>query len=173
MVVIDIIFLGLIILLVVRAFIRGFVSEFFSLGAPALGILGGVLFHKNGADFLRAKLFNNMDMKVIPEILAFIAIFLIGFVICKIVQKIIHDVVSGTNLTTMDKVLGALFGLLEGLLLISLVLFLITVQPLFDPAKALQGSFFAGFLLPLVMRTSSEVMRNSGLFIFTSEFKLG
>ena len=170
--IIDIIFLGLIILLVVRAFIRGFNTEFFSLGAPALGILAGVLFFKNGADLLREKLFNNANVQVIPEILAFIAIFLIGFVICKIVQKIINDVVTGMNLTTMDKVLGAFFGLLEGFLLIFLVLFFIYIIPFLDHVKMLEGSF-TSFLLPLVVRTSSEVLRNTAFISIPSSFKLG
>ena len=51
--VIDIVLLVLIALLVIRGFARGFVSEFFSLGAPVLGVLGAFLFYKNGGEFLR------------------------------------------------------------------------------------------------------------------------
>ena len=154
--VIDIVLLVLLLLLTVRGFIRGFVNEFFSLGAPALGILGAVLLHKNGAEFLRARYFNGL--KGIPEILAFVAIFLIVFLACKLVQKIISDVVSGMNLSTLDKVLGALLGLTEGILAASLVLIVIRIQPLFDPSRALQGSLFAEIILPLVIETSRGVI---------------
>jgi membrane protein required for colicin V production len=161
--VIDIVLLVLLILLVIRGFIRGFVSEFFSLGAPALGVLASFLFYKNGGEFLRTRYFH--DVKVIPEILAFLAIFLIVFIICKIVQKIINDVISGMNLTTWDKVLGALFGLVEGIVITSLVLFIITIQPLFDPSAVLQGSIFGNIFLPLIIKTSNGVMgQSAGLF---------
>jgi membrane protein required for colicin V production len=148
---IDIVLLILLILLTVRGFIRGFVSEFFSLGAPVLGILASFLFYKNGAEFLRTRYFN--DAVILSEILAFVAIFLIVFIICKIIQKIIKDVVNGMNLTTLDKVLGAVFGLAEGILAVSLVLFVIVIQPLFDPSTVLDGSIFASIILPLISST--------------------
>jgi membrane protein required for colicin V production len=154
--VIDIVLLILLILLTIRGFIRGFVSEFFSLGAPALGILGAFLFYKNGAEFLRTRYFQ--DMRHIPEVLAFIAIFITVFLICKIVQKIIVDVVSGMNLSFLDKALGAVFGLMEGILVASFVLLIIHIQPLFEPSAVLQGSIFAGIILPLVIETSRGVI---------------
>ena len=166
--VIDIVLLVLLILLAIRGFIRGFVSEFFALGAPALGILAGFFFYKNGAEFLRARFFN--DLKVIPEILAFIALFLIVYIVCKIVQKIICDVVSGMNLTTMDKVLGAIFGLVEGILAASLVLFIINRQPLFDPSKVLETSIFWKIFVQLIGETAGEAAKNT-VFLFSHIYK--
>jgi membrane protein required for colicin V production len=162
--VIDIVLLVLLILLTIRGFVRGFVDEFFSLGAPVLGILGAFLFYKNGGEFLRTRYFHGM--KGIPEVLAFIAIFLIIFLVCKIVQKILSDVVSGTNLSTLDKVLGALLGLVEGLLGVSLMLIIIRIQPLFDYKPVLQGSFFANVILPIVIETSEGVIGHPVVQIF-------
>jgi membrane protein required for colicin V production len=161
---IDIALLVLLVLLTVRGFIRGFVGEFFSLGGPVLGILAGFLFYKNGAEFIRTRYLQ--DMVTISEIFAFVAIFLIVFLICKIIQKIIKDVVNGMNLTTLDKVLGAIFGLAEGILAVSLVLFVIVKQPLFDPSSVLNGSIFAGIFLPLISDTSREVMGQSVVLFF-------
>ena len=155
--VIDIVLLVLILLLVIRGFARGFVSEFFSLGAPVLGVLASFLFYNNGGEFLRSRYLHNMQH--IPEILAFIAIFIIVFLICKIIQKIIIDVVTGMNLSILDKALGAVLGLAEGILAVSLVLFLISIQPLFEPSLVLQGSIFGRILLPLIIESSREVIR--------------
>ncbi|MDR0313078.1 MAG: CvpA family protein [Treponema sp.] len=149
---IDIVFLILLILLTVRGFLRGFVAEFFSLGAPVLGILAGFLFYKNGAQFLRNRYFP--DWTVLADIAAFVAIFLIVFLICKIIQKIVSDVVNGMNLTTLNKVLGAVFGLAEGIVAVALVLFVIVIQPLFDPSAVLNGSIAAGIILPFISGAS-------------------
>ena len=146
----------LLILLAARGFVRGFVSEFFSLGAPVLGILGAFFFYKNGADFIRTRYLHGMEH--IPEVLSFIAIFLIIFLICKIIQKIIVDVVVGMNLNTMDKILGIFLGLAEGILAASLVLFIIYFQPLFDRYAVLRGSVFGRILLPMIIETSREVI---------------
>jgi membrane protein required for colicin V production len=168
---IDIVLLILLILLTARGFIRGFVTEFFALGAPVLGILASFFLYKNGAEFLRDKFFP--DWVVLSEILAFVAIFLIVFLICKIVQKIINDVVDGMNLTTIDKVLGAVFGLAEGIVAVSLVLFVIVIQPLFDPAPVLQGSIFAGIILPLISNFSRELTEPSVVLFFPSRLLKG
>ena len=154
--VIDIVLLVLVLLLLIRGFVRGFVGEFFSLGAPVLGILGAFFFYENGARFLRSKFFHNTNY--IHEVLAFIAIFIIIFLVCKIIQKIIIDVVEGLNLNTTNKVLGIFLGLAEGILASSLVLFIIYIQPLFDPYNVLHGSIFGRILLPLIIETSREMI---------------
>ena len=168
--VIDIIFFVLIILLTIRGFIRGFICEFFSLGAPVLGILAGFLLNKSGAEFLRTRYFPNI--KAIPEILAFIAIFLIVFLLSKIIQKIINDVISGTNLTNIDKVLGAVFGLVEGFLAAILVIFIIYKQPLFDSSIVFQGSIFANIVLRFIDTAPKEAIQNPSALLLPLGFIL-
>jgi membrane protein required for colicin V production len=168
---IDIVLLILLILLTARGFIRGFIKEFFALGAPVLGILASFFFYKNGAEFLRTRFL--MEWVIFSEILAFIAIFLIIFLLCKIVQKIINDVVDGMNLTTLDKVLGAVFGLAEGIVAVSLVLFVIVIQPLFDPSTVLNGSIFARIILPLISNVSEEVLGRSVVLFSPIRFLKG
>jgi membrane protein required for colicin V production len=145
---IDIVFSVLIFLLFLRGFLRGFIRELLSWASLVLGILGSVLFYKNGAIFIRDRFLPGM--KILPEILAFIAIFVIVFLVLKILGKILRDIVEGIHLGGVDKFLGAAFGLVEGLVLVSLVLFILTIQPLFDPTGILGSSLFAQFLLPLI-----------------------
>ena len=162
---IDIILLILLILLTARGFIRGFVKEFFSLGAPVLGILVAFLLYKNGAEFIRSKYMN--VPKGVAEVLAFIALFLIIFIVCKFAQKIILDVVEGTNLANADKVLGTVFGLAEGIALVTLVLFVIYKQPLFNSNIVFEGSIFWGILGRLIRETSGEVFPGNSVMLFT------
>jgi membrane protein required for colicin V production len=147
--VIDYIFLGLMGLFMIRCYLKGFISELLSMAAVVLGLLASLFFYKNGAVFIRAKYLPNM--KVIPEILAFIALFIIVFIIVKLFEMLLKGVIEGVKLKGADHFLGIVFGFAEGLAVICLILFLLKIQPLFDPSALLQESFFARLLLPLIV----------------------
>jgi membrane protein required for colicin V production len=146
--VIDIIFIILMVLLVVRCSLRGFMVELMSMAAVVLGITGAFLLYKNGGMFIREKYFP--DLKIIPELLAFLAIFLIIFVVIKIVEHILKDIINRINFGGVDHFLGFVFGLAEGIILISLILLVLLIQPLFDAGPLLERSFFARLLLPII-----------------------
>ena len=121
--VIDMIFLILIVLMVIRAYLKGFIEEFFSWAALVLAIWVAVLLHPAGAAFIRTKIME--DVQYIPEILAFIAIFAIVMLLIKMLEHVLKDVIMGAKLGGANKVLGALFGLVEGLTLTTLILFVL------------------------------------------------
>jgi len=143
----DLIFVILMGLLVLRGFLKGFTGEFFSLASVTLGVIIAVLFFKNGAAFIRSRY---LQMDILPEIIAFLAIFLVVFIAGKILEHIIKDIIERLNLHTLDKVLGLFLGLAEGFALIIVVLFVLLKQPLFDPINLLINSFFARLLLPFL-----------------------
>ena len=148
---IDLIFLILIILMLIRGYLRGFIEEVFSWAASVLAIWVAVLLYPAGAAFIRSKVMQ--DVRYVPEILAFVAIFFVVTIFLKLVEKILKDVVMGANLGWADKILGLLFGLVEGLTLTALILFILSIQPLVDPEKIekiLENSIFAEILLPLI-----------------------
>ncbi|MDR0475602.1 MAG: CvpA family protein [Treponema sp.] len=154
---IDIVLAILGLLMIFRGFVRGFVKEFFSLGAVVFGILGSILLYKNGAAFLRS---NYMpDIKAFPELLAFIAVFIIIFLLCKILQKILNDIIKGLSLDAIDRVLGGIFGLAEGIAAVSLLLFVIAIQPVFDSHTLLEGSFLGRLILPIIIDASPQIIR--------------
>lgn len=144
---IDIIFIVLILILVIRCALRGFIEELMSMASVVLGILGGIFLYRSGAAFIRERF---LDVKILPEILAFIALFLIFFMAVKFLEYLLQDIILRINLGGVDRVLGIFWGIGEGILLICVVLFLLSVQPLVDTAPLLEGSFFARLLLPLV-----------------------
>jgi membrane protein required for colicin V production len=94
--IIDIVFLVLIFILVIRGGLRGFVTEIMSMAAVVLGILAAVLFYKPGAVFVRTKIL--ADMQVVPELIAFVALVAIVFLSIKILEHIIQDIISRINL---------------------------------------------------------------------------
>ena len=146
--VIDFVFLGLIGLFIIRCFLKGFVSELLSMAAVVFGMIAALFFYKNGGEFLREKFWP--DLNAIPEIAAFIALFIIVFIAVKLFEIMLKGIINRISLSGADKFFGIIFGLAEGLVVVSLILFLLNIQPLFDPTPILSDSFFARLLLPLI-----------------------
>jgi membrane protein required for colicin V production len=146
--VLDIVFILLIALFVIRCYLKGFISELLSMAAIVLGLLASLFFYKNGAEFVRAQFMPNV--KIVPEVIAFVSLFFIVFIIIKLLEAIFKNIIYEVQLGNADKFLGVVFGLAEGIAVISLVLFLLRIQPLFDPSSLLSDSFFARLLLPLI-----------------------
>jgi membrane protein required for colicin V production len=157
--VIDIIFAVLILIIIVRCALKGFVEEVLSMAALVLGIGTAFFFHKKGAAFLVERYIP--DMKILPEVLAFVAIFLIVFLAVKFLEFILKDIVARIHLSGADRFLGAVFGFIEGIVLVSLVIFVLTIQPLFDIQPVLEKSYFAQALTPFI-GTARDAIRFSG-----------
>ncbi|MDR2258646.1 MAG: CvpA family protein [Treponema sp.] len=146
--VIDIIFLVLIVIFIVRCGLRGFIGEVMSMASVVLGLLAAFFFYKNGGAFIREQFMPGM--KIIPDMLAFIALFLIVFILIKILELMLKEIIEGIKLGGADRFLGLIFGLAEGIIVVCLILFVLTIQPLFDPAPILNKSTFAEILLPFI-----------------------
>ncbi|MDR1899716.1 MAG: CvpA family protein [Treponema sp.] len=146
--VIDIFFFILIALLVLRCTLRGFIGEVMSVASFLLGLLASLCFYKNGGRFVREQFMPGM--KLLPEVLAFVALFLVVFVLVKILEHILKDIIDRVSLGGVDRFLGILLGFAEGIVAVGLILFVLTIQPLFDPAQVLDRSVFADLFLPLI-----------------------
>jgi membrane protein required for colicin V production len=153
-VVIDIIFIGIIIIFALNCAVKGFIREVMSLAAAILGALSAIFFFRAGAVFVRDSYMP--EIKVLPEIIAFVGIFLIVFVSIKLLEVMLKNIVEGIHLGGPDHVLGFIFGVAEGIIVVCFLLFVISVQPFFDSDSILNGSFFAELLLPFVMGIKKE-----------------
>jgi len=116
--------------------------------AIVFGVLASVFFFKNGGDFVRAQFMP--EVKIIPEIIAFLGLFLIVFLVIRLLGLMIKGIVEKVELGKVDRVLGILFGLAFGIAIVSFALFILKIQPLFDSTALLSESFFARFLLPFI-----------------------
>ena len=161
--VIDLVFLILIGLMVIHGYVKGFVEELFSWATLVLAIWMAVLFHQAGGAFIRTKIMTNV--RVVPEVLAFAAIFFIIVLFLRMLERVLKDVIQGAKLGNVNKVIGGIFGVAEGLALTTLILFVLTVQPLFDPSNILGDSIFAEILLPIMgIPLSREIMEVAFVF---------
>ncbi|MDR1506419.1 MAG: CvpA family protein [Treponema sp.] len=154
---IDTIFLVLLCLLTIRAFLKGFTGELIALVSFAFGIMGAVFFFRPGAAFIRTMAFSGVV--VVPELIAFAGIFIVVFIAGKILDRVVKDIIERLHLDGLNRFLGFILGLIEGVALISVILVVLWVQPLFDSAPLLGKSFFARILLPLI-----GLARETGVF---------
>ncbi|MDR0759112.1 MAG: CvpA family protein [Treponema sp.] len=159
--IIDSIFAVLMVIIIVRCALRGFIAEVLSMAALVLGLGSAFVLHKRGAAFLIEKYLP--EMKVLPEVLAFVAIFLIVFLAVKLLEFILKDIVERIHLSGVDRFLGALFGFIEGAVLVSLVVFVLTIQPLFDAGPLLEKSYFARTLAPYIGAARNSITLPGGV----------
>ncbi|MDR1353076.1 MAG: CvpA family protein [Treponema sp.] len=143
----DIAFVILIFLLSLRCFFRGFITELMSMASLVLGLLAAFLFHKPASAFVMEKWLPGSV--ILADVIATAALFVIVFVAIKILERIIQDIISAVDLGGVDRFIGLFFGFAEGVLLVTLIVWLISVQPLFDPRPLLESSIIAQILLPL------------------------
>jgi membrane protein required for colicin V production len=148
--VIDVIFIALIVVFALKAGLKGFIEEVFSTAAIVFGILAGFFFYKNGAIFIRIKLPDLQNIQVLPELLSFTALFVIVFIVIKLLENIITSIASRIHLGGIDHFLGVLVGILKGISVVSVVLFVISIQPLFNRDLVLKESFFNAILSPFI-----------------------
>ena len=146
--VLDYIFIFFILLMLIHGYIKGLVRELFSWASLILAIWAAVLLYPAGGAYIRTHIMENV--RVVPELLAFIAIFLIIVFAVKFLERILGNIIEGARLGGINRALGAVFGLIEGIAITTLIIFVLFVQPLFDPTALIEGSYFAQYLLPIV-----------------------
>jgi len=156
--IVDLIFLVLIILTVLRVHYLGFLREFFSWAKMVLAIAAAVFLHPVGARFIRSKVMENVQY--IPELFSFIVIFMVVVLFLKMLEHILKDMVTGAKLGGADKLLGAVLGAVEGFVLVALIIFVLSIQTFFDSSSILNNSIFAQIILPLI---KSSFARNPAL----------
>ncbi len=142
----DIFFLFLLLVISLRCVLHGFVDEIFSVASIVCGLVVAFLLVKPGAEYLK----NQFHVSVVPEVLAFCALFLITFLVVRFISLILKDIVNRIQLTSLDHILGLVLGLLESFVVISIVLLVLYYQPLIDLSATLNKSMFAQYLLPLI-----------------------
>ena len=144
----DFAFIFFIFIMLVHGYLKGFIRALFSWAALILATWAAILLYPAGGVYIRTMIMENV--RVVPELFAFIAIFLIIMFVVRILERIMGNIVAGVNLSGINRILGAAFGIVEGLAFTALVIFVLTIQPLFNASGLIEGSFFAELLLPVI-----------------------
>lgn len=139
---IDVIITILLLWSMIKGYRKGFIVEFSSLLALALGIFGAIKF----ADFTSAYLSENVDL---PEdytpLIAFALTFIVIVIGVHFLAKLLQGLVNLVALNFFNRLAGAIFSVCKTLLILSFVLFFvesIDQSTQLIPRKQKQESFF-------------------------------
>ena len=125
----------------VRAAMRGFIAESFTLGGVVCGFLFACWFYRQAAESLAGLI----STPAIAQLVAFLLILAGTMVTATLLGKLIRRTAKAAGLGFFDRSLGALFGLLRGTLLgISLLLPITAFLP---TAPWVQQSLLAPYFL--------------------------
>jgi membrane protein required for colicin V production len=160
--IIDIVFLVIIAIFALRCALRGIVGELMSMAALVLGLLAAIFFFRRTAELIRGKFVP--DVKALPEIISFVAIFIAVFAVIKIFETILKEIIEGVKLGGVDRFFGFFLGIAEGVVIICLFIFLINVQPFVEPEILLEGSLLAEMLMPFIIGTKKEFFESVAWF---------
>ena len=134
--VLDYILIAILLIFVIRGFVRGLINEIFGFGSFIIPLLLGILFYqKMGAVFAPS-----MNL-IVANVLDFLVVFICAFVLIKIIQLLVKTIFSGPILNSLDKTLGLLMGFAEGGALVFLILVaLVEIKGKIDTSALLEGS---------------------------------
>ncbi|NCO62320.1 MAG: CvpA family protein [Flavobacteriales bacterium] len=117
--ILDIVLLTLLVLGLIRGFMRGFFVELASLIALIAGVYGAFHFSNYAASFLKDRV--DWDENTV-NIAAFIITFVIIIIVIGLVGKALTKIADFAMLGLINKLLGALFGGLKVAFILSVVL---------------------------------------------------
>ncbi|MBQ0002488.1 MAG: CvpA family protein [Treponema sp.] len=143
---VDIVFCVIILILCIRASIKGLIDEFFGLGTFIFGAYLAYRFMHLLKPYLAACMNDT-----IAAILSFILIFVAIFLIIKIIQLALKSIFSGSILKSLDHGLGFFFGAAEGIFLVVLIIIGMKMfNNYFDTTAIRESSVLCRFLSSLV-----------------------
>lgn len=139
----DIFFIAVILIATIRCLIRGFVKEFMSVAALVGGIGAAVLFSSQGGEIV----VKYLHLTRLSRLIAFLGIFILVYLVIKICEGLLQRILEKLHLEKLDRALGFFLGIIEGILLITVVIFVLQIQPFFPVEKFLQESFIANVII--------------------------
>lgn len=153
----DIVLSLIILILMVRGAFKGFVAEVLSFAALILGIAAAIIF----GGLLSSLITDIFGESIWSPVIAFLGIFIIVYLIVKLLEGVIHKGIEKLNLYKLDKVMGFLLGLIEGILIVSCIVFIVSIQPFVNVGDMVENSLFARIILPILIPTAVGLLNQS------------
>ncbi len=145
---IDIFFIVLILVAAIRGYIRGFVTEIFSVAGPILALLGAIFLSKPLSRIITPLSLNGGELG--NQIISFLILFVVIYLVIFLLQKMLHGLLEKMHLVGADRALGVLLGILEGLTAVFILTIVLILIPLKETRDLLHGSFFHSLVSPLL-----------------------
>ncbi|MCK4540801.1 MAG: CvpA family protein [Spirochaetales bacterium] len=153
--ILDIIFIIILLITSIRCTFRGFVTEVLSFAAVIMGVIVAVLL----TPMVTVWIEKFAGQVMWSNIAAFLIIFLVVYLVVKIFEGALYRLLERINLDNLDRALGFFLGLLEGIILIVLIVFILSIQPFFDPSIVMEDSKFSALILKILPSAAETIGR--------------
>jgi len=155
---IDIIIVSVMLFFIGKGFIKGFTREVMGLLSFIIAFVVALSQMRTAANILN----NYIDNYSISLIAGYVAVFLFIFIVLRIIAGAIHKLLNIASLGWLNRLGGAVFGTLFGGLLITLLVFILSIVPIsgeFPPGKN-DSQFYPYFeeLAPKIFGMYSKMM---------------
>jgi len=154
----DLVLSAVMIVLIVRGTMIGFIAEFFSKAAVVVGIICAVLFYSRLAP-VAARITGSQQF---AGMTAFLIIFLSVYLTIKYLQHLAGSAYKNESMSNLDRAMGFFWGIAEGILVVLLILFVLRIQPWFDTDALIADSLFASVLESFIPAQSFRIPSFSG-----------
>ncbi|MCY4310068.1 MAG: CvpA family protein [Rhodospirillaceae bacterium] len=114
--VLDFIFVVVVLLSTILAFVRGLMRELFTLAAWAGAALAAWFLLPHTEPYARQVI----DDKLVAQIIAATVVFIVAIIVITLLASLITDRIRQSRLGLIDRILGSLFGALRGVVLVVL-----------------------------------------------------
>ena len=145
---IDVFFIVLILIAAIRGYIRGFVTEIFSVAGPILALLGAIFLSKPLSTIITPLSPHGGELG--NQIISFLILFVVIYLVIFLLQKLLHTALENMHLVGADRALGVILGILEGLTASFILIIILVLIPLKETHDLVAGSFFHGLVAPLL-----------------------
>ncbi len=142
----DYVLIAIIAIAALRCWFRGIIGEVLSAAAVVGGLLSGIFFYRPVGAWISSL----VALGGFEPVIGFVAAFAIVFIVVKVVERSIRSVLENLHLDALDRILGLVFGAFEGLLISTIIIMVLSYQPLVDVVALLEGSIVARIILPMV-----------------------
>ena len=125
--VLDYIMLGILVLLIIQGFMKGFISSLAAIAALIVGIWAAIHF----SNYIAALLTEHFhpSQKWLP-VLAYVITFLLVVIALMLLAKLAEKLINATGLGFLNRLGGGLLGIVKGAILVSVLILLLQ---LIDP----------------------------------------
>lgn len=137
--------------------IRGFVAEFSHIGGLIAGFFTGIMFTTTLSNKLDEVVPYNMPLWV-SSLFSFVILVLIGYLIIRLLGNAVETIVDSFNLGAINNILGFFWGLFSSIFFLSIIMYVLTLQNVFDFSAIFSSSIFITRVIePLLPETISTL----------------
>ncbi len=141
----DYVAIAIIGLMAIRVALHGFTYEFSSKAGIILGLLISLMFSTTFSSFID----NRFGLGSVSLLIALVLLFLAGYIAAKFLLSTIEEVFELLHLRFLDHILGFALGAAEGALIVSVSVYILKLQTVFDLEQVMSLSRIVTTLSPI------------------------